>query len=305
MHLDAERAADVLADHPHRRFRQLELARVQVLHHVRRLERVVHGQPLFGRAPVGELAARLERDTGVAPELEGGLDHGIGLGEGRVDAAGVEAAREAEVVTQLGVDDGRASVQSSFHVDYGLQPLDLHVHQLQGVLGLLARLRHHGHHRLTLPAGPFDRQRILRRRLHAGQVRQGGDPRLAHGRDVAPVRDHHHAGHAARGVGIDADDAAVRQRTAPEHDVRHARQLEVVDVHPLPLHQAARTGTLAAGADVARVFRDGRQQCFDLVRRFDHFSACRWREDVRVHAAVPGRLRRVSSVSQIASMIAW
>ena len=49
VHLDAERAADILGDDAHLLLFQAEMLGEQVLHHVRRLRRVIHGQPLLGR----------------------------------------------------------------------------------------------------------------------------------------------------------------------------------------------------------------------------------------------------------------
>ena len=105
VHLDAEGAADVLRDHAHVALGDAEVAREDVLHHVRRLRRVVHRERMLGRVVVGEDRAPLEADAGVAAEVEGLLDHDVGLGEGLVDAAGVVLALEADVVGELRVDD--------------------------------------------------------------------------------------------------------------------------------------------------------------------------------------------------------
>jgi hypothetical protein len=43
MHLDAERPADILADHPHLRLFQAEMLGEDILHHVRRLGALVDG----------------------------------------------------------------------------------------------------------------------------------------------------------------------------------------------------------------------------------------------------------------------
>jgi hypothetical protein len=52
VHLDAEAPPHVLADHADVLFGQPEAARHDVLHHVGRLEGVVHGEPPLGRVEV-------------------------------------------------------------------------------------------------------------------------------------------------------------------------------------------------------------------------------------------------------------
>ena len=63
MHLDAERAADILGDHAHVAFGDVEVPRENVLHHVRRLGRVIDGERVFGGVVVGEDA----RGSSVTP----------------------------------------------------------------------------------------------------------------------------------------------------------------------------------------------------------------------------------------------
>ena len=54
VHLDAERAADVLGEHAHLVLGEAEMLGEQVLHHVRRLRALVDGQALLARVPVGD-----------------------------------------------------------------------------------------------------------------------------------------------------------------------------------------------------------------------------------------------------------
>ena len=133
--LDAERAADVPADHPDVGRGDVEMARDDVLHHVRRLERVVDREPLLGRVVVGEDRARLQRDAGVAAEVEGVLDHRRGVRERAIDVADVELALEGEVVAELGVDHRRGRVERALHVGDRRQLLELDRDQLERVLG--------------------------------------------------------------------------------------------------------------------------------------------------------------------------
>ena len=58
VHLDAERAADVLGDDADLVLLQVEMLGEQVLHHVRRLRALVHGHALLAGIPVGDDGAR-------------------------------------------------------------------------------------------------------------------------------------------------------------------------------------------------------------------------------------------------------
>ena len=100
VHLDAERAADVLGDDAHLMLLEREVLGEQVLHHVRRLRALIDGQALLAGIPVGDDGARLVGDAGVAAEHERGLDHGVGLGEALVGIAGGVHALEAEIVAE-------------------------------------------------------------------------------------------------------------------------------------------------------------------------------------------------------------
>ena len=299
VHLDAEGAAHVLADHADGAGRQVELAAIEVLHHVRGLERVVDRQALLGRVPVRNLGARLQRHAGVAAELEVDLGHRVGLGEHAVHLAHVEAAGEAQVVAQLGVDQRGGRVERGRHLGGRRQFFPVHADEGQRVLGLGAGLGHHGHHRLALPAGTVHRQRVLRCRLHAGQVAQHRHPGLAHLGQVVAVGHQQHAGHGAGLIRMDLLDAHVRHWAAPEGHVGHAGQLDVVDVLAQALGQAFDAAARHGRADVARVVGDGGQRTGLLDARLQVF-------DVAFHALASWRCcSRCSSTSQMASTMAW
>ena len=116
MHLDAERAADVLGDDAHLVLFERKMLGEQVLHHVRRLRALIDGQPRFARIPVGDDGARLVGDAGMAAEDKCRLDHGVGLGKALVRLAGVEHALESEIVAKLGMDDRRLGLERRFRV---------------------------------------------------------------------------------------------------------------------------------------------------------------------------------------------
>ncbi len=91
VHLDAERAADILGQHAHLVLFEPEVLGEQVLRHVRRLRALIDGQARFARIPIGNDGARLVGDAGMAAEHESRLDHGIGFGKALVGIAGVQA----------------------------------------------------------------------------------------------------------------------------------------------------------------------------------------------------------------------
>jgi hypothetical protein len=86
---------------------QVQVPRENVLHHVGRLERVVHGQPPLRGVEIGEDGPRLEGDPGVATHGEGLVEHGVGLREGPVGITRGEVEAEREVVAELRMDDRR------------------------------------------------------------------------------------------------------------------------------------------------------------------------------------------------------
>ena len=163
VHLDAERAADILGQHAHLRLRQIEMPGEQVLHHVRRLRRMIDGQALFAFVPVGDDGAALGADAGVAAGDEGGFDHRVRVGKRLVDLADIELSLEAQIVAQTGVDHRRGGIERRFRIGDGGQFLIDNVDQFAGVLGLRARARDHGADRFALPAGAVDRDGRLRR----------------------------------------------------------------------------------------------------------------------------------------------
>ena len=121
VHLDAERAADVLGDDAHLLLFQAEMLGEQVLHHVRRLRRVIRGHALLAGIPVGDDRARLVAHAGVAAEPERRLDHFVGVGEALVGLARLVLALEGEVVAELRVDHRRAGIERGLGVGDGGQ----------------------------------------------------------------------------------------------------------------------------------------------------------------------------------------
>jgi len=222
----------------------------QVLHHVRRLRRVIRGQPLFARIPVGHDRARLVAHAGMAAEVKCGLDDFVGFGKALVGLTRDETALEGEIVTEIGMDHRRAGVERGLGVGDGGKLLVGHFDQLARVLGLRARLGNDCAHCLALPAGAIHRDRMLRRGLDAFQVRQHTDPRGDDFGELGAGHDGDDAGRFLRGRRIDADDARMRVRRAQVGDVPHPRQRHVADVLAAPFSQAREIRPRHRAADV-------------------------------------------------------
>ena len=250
MHLDAVGASDVAADHAHVRFGQVQVLGEDVLHHVRRLRGVVHGERVLGGVVVGEDRPALQAHAGVPAEVELFLDHHVGPGEGVLHRAEIHFAVETNVVAQIRVDHV-APGERFLHVDHRRQGLVFGDDQFAGVFGLRASLGHHCCDRLALRAGAVDGDRVLWRGFQALEVREHADPRravLGHG---AAVHDGDDARRRARLREIQALDHRVSMRAAQEHDVGEPRKAQVIDERPAPLQQALGVGARLGLADVA------------------------------------------------------
>ncbi len=244
-----------------------------------------------GRVVGGEQRARLQADGGVAAELEGLLDDEVGLGEGRVDGAGVDGLAEGEVVAELGMQHGRLGIERGGLVGDGRQLLPFNLDELGGVLGLGAGAGDDHGDRLADPAGAIHRQRILRRRLHAGEAGQRADPGA--GDELGQLGAGHDEGDARLAPGlarVDGEDLGVGERAAQECGMQHARQREIVGIAAAAGHRALGAGSRQRAADVA-------------VRPVE-----RGAEDFVGHSCLPPRQRcssRLVSVVSMASTMAW
>ena len=288
VHLDAERAADILADHPHLGLPEPQMQCGDVLHHVRRLGALVDRQSRFGGVPVGHHRARLQRHAGVPPKHEFRLRHLVGKRKRGINGAGVEPPFESEVVTERGMNHRRFRIQRCAHVGHRLQFAVLDRDDFGSVLGGGATGRHDGRDRLALPADKVGRDRALGSRLQTLEVRQHAHPRRDHGRELFAGDDGDDAGRAPRRLRIDVQDLRMGIGRAQEHHMRHARQVDVADIEPAPLHQPLEIGPRHQLADIG-------------VRPVQHrrtFRICR----LRHHGLRPMRARAVVST---ASTMAW
>ena len=170
VHLDAERAADVLGDDAHLVLLEAEMLGEEILHHVRRLRALIDGQPRLGRVPIGDDGARLVGHAGMATEHERRFHDRIGQTESLVGIARDVRPLEGEVVAKLGMDDRRAVVERSLGVGHRRQLVVADLDELARVLRFCARARDHGADCLALPACALDRDRVLRRRFDAFEM---------------------------------------------------------------------------------------------------------------------------------------
>ena len=248
--LYAERAADVLGDDADLMFFEAKMLGEQVLHHVRRLRRVIRSQPLLTRVPVSHNGAGLVANAGVAAEHEGVLDHRVRILEARLRIAGDVDTLEAQVVAEIGVDQGSLGVQRCLHVGERLQFFVFDLHQLAGILGLGACARHHGADRLALPARAADRDGVLRRRLDALEMCEHADPRCDDFGQFFAGDNGDDARRLLCGRRIDALDVGVGVRRAHERHVRHPRQHHVADELRAALREPSQVWPRYRTADV-------------------------------------------------------
>ncbi len=232
--LQTEAAAHVRRDDAHLRLGQPEVPRQYPLRHVRHLRRLPDRELALGGIEIGEERPRLQRDGGMPRSAKRRLDHAVGPRESGVHAAGIHHALEAQVAAELRMDNRRGGVESGLDIRYGGQFLPLDGEPLNGIFRLRAGVRGHGGHRLALPAGHVDRQRVLRGGAHAGDVREYAHVRLAQ-RGHVPAGDHaRDAGRGRRCGDVDARDARVGMGAPQERRVQHARQADVIDVLAAP-----------------------------------------------------------------------
>ena len=250
MHLDAERAADVLGNDADLVLFECKMLGEQVLHHVRRLRALIDREPRLARIPIGDDGARLVGDAGMAAEHKCRLDHGVGLGKSLVWLTGIEHALEGEIVAKLAMDDRRLGVERRFRIGHAGQRFVVHVDQRASVFGFGAAARHDSAHRLALPAGAIDGDGVLRRRFDALEMGEHADPRRNHFGELGARDDRNHTGGALRFRRFDIFDAGMRVRRAHESDMHHARQHDVGDILAAPLREPRQIGPRHRAADI-------------------------------------------------------
>ena len=283
--LDAERAADILADHANLGVLQTKVERRNVLHHVRRLGALVDRQPRLRDVPVGDHGTRLQRDAGMPAEHKFRLHHRVGIGKRPIDGADIELALERQIVAQRRVNDRRFRIERGAHVGHRIQLAVFNRDDFRGVFRHRTAGRHDRGNGLSLPAHMVDRDRMLGGGFETLHMRQHADPWRDDRRQFSPRHHRDDARDALCRGRIDGNDAGMRMRRAQEDDMRHPRQFHVADIKPAPLHQPFEIGPRDHLADIG-------------VRPIQQRETV-WR---RAHGARPMRARAVVS---IASMMAW
>ena len=167
MYLDAEGAADVLADHADLLFCEAEVKGRDILHHVRRLRALIDREPRFCGIPVGDDSARLQRHAGVTAEDELRLHDLIGIGKSLIDVSGIMSALEGKIIAERRMNDRSLRIERGTHIRDCVELSILDKDGLGGVLGKRATGRDHGRDGFALPADAIDRDGVLRRRFEA------------------------------------------------------------------------------------------------------------------------------------------
>jgi len=170
MDLDAEGAADILADHTNLRFLQPQVQGCDVLHHVRCLRALVDRKSRLSRIPVGNNRSRLKGHASMAPEDEFGFDYLLRLGKCSIDIACIVGPLKGKIVPKRGVNDRGGEVECGAHVHNRVEFFVVDGEMLQGIFGRRTAVRHNRRNRLTLPADPVNCDGALRRRLQSLQV---------------------------------------------------------------------------------------------------------------------------------------
>ena len=261
-HLVAEAAADVGRDDPDLVLGQPGHHREQRAVRVRCLRGHVDRGLAGGGVHVRHAAAALERRRMAARIVRLELDHPVGLRERRFGGRAVARLPVVDVVRVLALlvvpDHRRVRLERLLRRRHRVERLVVDHDQLEGVLGRVGVLRHHGGDLLALEAHLVRGEHGLR---VAGERGHPGEPVLGH----QLARDHgHDARQRRRRGGVDGGDPGVREGGAQQLEVEHAGQRHVVDV-------------VAAAADEARVLLalDGVADPADLGRGLHRYSSPR------------------------------
>ena len=222
----------------------------EILHHVGRLRAVIGREARVAGVPVRHNGARLVGHARVATEHERRLHDRIGFCKTVVGLARSMHTLEREIVAELGMDDRRAGIERRLGVGHCLQLLVLDLDQLAGVLGFCARARDNRAHRLALPAGTLDRNRVLGCRFDAFEVGEHADPGRDHLRELGAGDDCDHARRPACRIALDPGNAGVRVGGAHERDMGHARKIEVAHVLCATLRETSEIGPRDRTADI-------------------------------------------------------
>ncbi len=219
---------------------------------MRHLRADVEGQVLAALVPHGDAAAGLDRQVGLAMLREDALDHAMGLAHLSLHIAMRGVLMRQQIGKQRFIHARRLRVQCLPHRGHRRQHLIVHRHLLGRVLGGVAVARDDAGDRIALEPHLVDRQRVHLHRLQAFDRRRHPVPR-GPSRHVLAGEDGDHAGHLEGGLQIDGGDARMGMGRAHETSVQRTRNVDVVDVAPVPGQQALVLLARRVRADVAEL----------------------------------------------------
>ena len=171
----------------------------------------------------GQRAPALQRHAGVAPDTELGLDDVLGLGEGRVDVAGLLGEQ-----VRLGVSAAVEVAERAGGVEQRRKLRHLHHHRLRAVLGDVRIGREHRGDRFADVANPV----LGQDRLAVGHHLVGAHLPEVDERDIGHVGTGPDGGHAGNGQGlggVDGLDHAVGHVGPHDPHVELVGQVEIGD----------------------------------------------------------------------------
>ena len=207
-------------------------------------------------------------------------------------------------------------LQRFFGIHHGRQRLVIHLDGGQGVVGLLARLRHHGGYMLADVPDPISGQdglgpghrsggmggEMVLRIVGFGKPDAGQRHQL---RRIGPREDADHPRHGGRGAGIDPLDVGVGVGAVEDCDVEHVRQVEIRNelcVSPqkfrvlAPLHGCTEDGRLAVASGSGRPFPT--ELCRGKLGRADNVVVSRIPDQMTLQPRPDLSLRRAGITAQ-------
>ena len=237
--LQSESAADVRRDHAHPVFGNPEMAAIDVLHLEGRLMGLVNGQPFLHRIPLRDDGPPLERDGGMAAELEPVFDdmgHIVKRGSG---IAVFDFVLKTQIVAEVGMNDRACGRKRSLHVGDDGELLPFDHHEFRRILRRGPARGDDGDDGLALEAGAVDRHDMLDRGLVAGAVRGHGMHRLADVREIGAGDDADHAVRRQSRGRVDAQNPRMAIGAPHERHMQHVRDRDVVRITAPAVNQAA------------------------------------------------------------------
>ena len=204
------------------------------------LGRAPQAQGLDAGVVVGHHRAGLDGGAGEAAAVDGFLDHDLRVAESGLDVAAGHPERQHDVVVPVLVETFGAGLQGGRGVHHRRQRVEVHLDQIQRVLGDVAVGGHHRGHGLAHEAHLVPRQAVVVEELDGGVAALERVPALERERrqrvDIAELphllagQAGHHAGQRQCLGEIDVPDARVGGGAPVHRHVQHVRQLDVEGV---------------------------------------------------------------------------